>query len=150
MITRGEVEVNVQEKWETNSEPLSEVMWEGTLCLEKTWRRKSLVNSGEVIMSSVGMKIHCLERQSTTTRIVVCLEEAGSCLIKSMEMEFHGFEGMGSCFRSPYSLCLETFACAQVVHKEMYSLMKVCTLGQVYLQHTSSKVWFCLKCLERG
>ena len=85
-----------------------------------------------------------------TTRIVVCLEEAGSCSMKSMEMEFHGFEEMGSCFRSPYGLCLGTFAHTQVVHKEMYSLMKVHTPGQVYSQHMSSKVWFCLKCLKRG
>ena len=49
-------------KWEMNLEPLLEVMWEGTLCFEKTWRRKSLASSREVIMSFVGMKIHCLER----------------------------------------------------------------------------------------
>ena len=109
-----------------------------------------MANSGEVIVSSVGMKMHCLERRSTTTRIAVCPEEAGSCLMKSMEMEFHGFEGMGSCFRSPYGLCLGTFARAQVVHEETYSLMKVCTPGQVYSRHTSSKVQFCPKCPERG
>ena len=113
-------------KWETNSEPLSEVMWEGTLCLEKTWRRKSLANSGEVIVSSVGMKIHCLERQSRTTRIAVCPEEAGSCLMKSMEMEFHGFKEMGSCFRSPYGLCLGIFAHTQVVHEEICILFNEC------------------------
>ena len=101
-------------------------------------------------MLSVGIKMHCLERQSTTTRIVVCPEEAGSCLMKSIEMEFHGFKGIGSCFRSPYGLCLGTFAHAQVVHEEMYSLMKVHTPGQVYSWHMSSKVWFCLKCLEKG
>ena len=49
-------------KWEMNSEPLSEVMWEGTLCLEKTWRRKSLANSREVIVSFIEMKMYCLER----------------------------------------------------------------------------------------
>ena len=85
-----------------------------------------------------------------TTRIVVCPEEARSCLMKSMEMEFHSFEGIESCFRSPYGLCLGTFACTQVVHEETYSLMKVCTPSQVYSWHTSSKVQFCLKCLERG
>ena len=85
-----------------------------------------------------------------TTRIVVCPEEAGCCSIKSIEMEFHDFDGMESCFTSQYSLCLGTFARTQVVHEEMYSLMKVCTPGQVYLQHTSSKIQFCLKCPERG
>ena len=85
-----------------------------------------------------------------TTKIAVCLEEARSCSMKSMEMEFHGFNGMGSCFRSPYGLCLGTFVCTQVVHEETYSLMNVCTPGQVYSWHTSSKVRFCPKCLERG
>ena len=118
-------------KWEMNLEPLSEVMWEGTPCFEKMWRRKSLANSREVIVSLVEMKMHCLERQSTTTRIAVCLEEARSCLMKSMEMEFHGFDGMGSAFRSPYGLCLGIFVHTQVVHEETYSLMKVCTPGQV-------------------
>ena len=108
-------------KWEMNLEPLLEVMWERTPCFEKMWRRKSLVNSGEVIMSSVEIKMHCLERQSTTTKIAVCLEEAGSCLMKSMEMEFHGFNGMGSCFRSPYGLCLGTFVHTQVVSKYLPS-----------------------------
>ena len=68
-----------------------------------------------------------------TTRIVVYLEEAGSFLMKSMEIEFHGFNGMESCFRSLYGLCLGTFVHTQVVLEEMYSLMKVCTPGQVYL-----------------
>ena len=85
-----------------------------------------------------------------TTKIAVCLEEAGSCSMKSMEMEFHGFDGIGSCFRSLYGLCLGTFAHTQVVHEETYSLMKVHTPGQVYSQCMSSKVRFCPKCLERG
>ena len=85
-----------------------------------------------------------------TTKIAVCPEEAKSCSMKFIEMEFHVFEGIGSCFRSPYGLCLGTIVCTQVVHKEMYSLMKVHTPVQVNLWHTSSKVQFCLKCLERG
>ena len=75
-----------------------------------------------------------------TTKIVVCLKEAGSCLMKSMEMEFYGFEGMGSCFRSSYGLYLGTFVHVQVVHEETYSLIKVHTPGQVYSWCTSSKV----------
>ena len=67
-------------------------------------------------MSSIGIKIHCLERQSMTTRIAVCPEKAGSCLMKSMEMEFYGFDRMGSCFRSLYDLCLGTFVHTQVVY----------------------------------
>ena len=79
-------------KWKTNLKPLSEVMCKGTLCFEKTWRRKSLANSGEVIMSSVGMKIHYLKRQSMTTKIVVYLEEAESCSMKSIEIAFRSEE----------------------------------------------------------
>ena len=110
-------------KWETNLEPLLEVMWEGTPCFGKTWRRKSSANSAEVIVSSVGMKIHCLKRQSMTIKIAVCPEEAGSYLMKSMKMEFHDFERMGSCFRNLYGLCLRTLTCAHMVHEEMYSFM---------------------------
>ena len=84
-----------------------------------------------------------------TTKIAVYPEKAGSCSVKSMEIEFHGFEEIGGCFRSPYGLCLGIFMCTQVVHEEMYSLMKVHTPGQVYSQCTSSKVQFCLKCMKR-
>ena len=86
MITRGET--RERKKWEMNSEPRLEVMWEGTPCLENTWRRKSFVSSGDVIMSCIGMNMHCLDSESTTTRIAVYLEDEGSCSMKSMEMEF--------------------------------------------------------------
>ena len=36
------------------------------------------------------------------------------------------------------------------MRRHMYSLMKVHTPDQVYLQCISSKVWFCPKCLDRG
>ena len=35
-------------KWDTNSDPQSEVIWEGTPCLEKTWRRNNFCQSGGV------------------------------------------------------------------------------------------------------
>src|SRR6266403_5404208 len=89
---------------ETNSEPLSEVTCEGTPCLENTWITKSLANSGAEIVSNVGMKIDCFVIRSTTTRIAVWVEDGGRCSMKSMEMEFHGFSGMGSCCSVPYSL----------------------------------------------
>ena len=107
-----------RKKWDTNSEPRSEVMWEGTPCLEKTWSRNNFANSGDVIVSCVGINRHCLERQSTTTSMEVNPEDGGSCSMKSMEMEFHGFSGMGSCFSNPYGLCLGTFARAQDVQDE--------------------------------
>ena len=52
-------------------------------------------------MSRVGMKMHCLDKRSTTTRIEVKPEDGGSCSIKSIDMEFHGFSGIGSCFKRP-------------------------------------------------
>ncbi len=52
MISGGEVKVHIEsfaegteEECETNSEPRSEVTWEGTPCLEKTWRMNSSASS---------------------------------------------------------------------------------------------------------
>jgi hypothetical protein len=47
------------------------------------------------------MNIPCLESRSTITRIDVKPKESGSFSMKSMEIEFQGFSGIGSCFRSP-------------------------------------------------
>ena len=63
---------------EMNSEPLSEVTCEGTLCLEKTWRTNSLASIGAVIVSMVGMKIDCLESRSIMMRMVSYPEDRGS------------------------------------------------------------------------
>ena len=73
---------------ETNSKPLSEVMCERTPCLEKTWRMNNLVSIRVVMVSTVGIKIDCLESLSTITRIVSYPEDRGSFSIKSMEIEF--------------------------------------------------------------
>ena len=70
--------------------------------------------------------------------------------MKSIEMEFHGFSGIGSCLSRSKGLCLGTFTCAQVVQEETYSLTNVLTPGQVYLQQKSSKVQFCPKYPESG
>ena len=45
------------------------------------------------------MKSAYLDNLSMTTRMAVKPSKGGSCSIKSMEMEFHGFSWMGSCFR---------------------------------------------------
>jgi len=47
----------------------------------------------------------CFDRQSTITRMVLKLEGEGSFLMKSIEIEFHGRSGIGSCWRDPYGLC---------------------------------------------
>ena len=36
-----------------------------------------------------------------TMSIEVKLEDGGSCSIKSIDMESHGFSGIGSCFKRP-------------------------------------------------
>jgi hypothetical protein len=61
----------------------------------------SWVSCGVVILSTVGMNMPCLESRSMMTRIVVCPSDSGRCSMKSMEIEFHGRSGTGSCLRSP-------------------------------------------------
>jgi hypothetical protein len=39
--------------------------------------------------------------EDSVTRMAVNLDEAGNCLMKSMEIEFHGFSGTGSCLSRP-------------------------------------------------
>ena len=90
-----------RKKWEMNSEPRSQVTCVGTPCLEKTWMMNSRASSGAVISSTVGMNMPCFVRQSTMTKIAVCPSDSGRCSMKSMEIEFHGNSGTGSCFNTP-------------------------------------------------
>ena len=93
-----------RKKWETNSEPWSDVTWDGTPCFEKTWITKRRASSTEVIVSWVGMNMACFDRRSTITRMVSKPEEEGSFSMKSIEIEFHRCSGIGSCWRNPYDL----------------------------------------------
>ena len=43
----------------------------------------------------------CLDSQSIMTRMVVKPDEEGSCSMKSIEIEFHGWSGTGSCLSIP-------------------------------------------------
>ena len=88
-------------KAETNSKPQSEVTCKGMPCLEKTWRTNNLANIGDVMVSTIGIKIDCLVRRSMITSIVSELSDMGNFSMKSMDIEFHGLSGIGSCFRSP-------------------------------------------------
>jgi len=56
--------------------------------------------SADIMVLWAGIKIACLVSQSTMTKIVSNLEDDGSFLMKSIEMEFHGHSGMGSCLRN--------------------------------------------------
>ena len=86
-----------QKNWDTNSDPRSKVTWDGTPCLEKTCYTNNTAKLAELMVLKVGMKMDCLENRSTTTRIAVNTEEGGKCSMKSIDMEFHGFSGTGSC-----------------------------------------------------
>ena len=57
--------------------------------------------SADVMVSWAGIKITCLVSQSTMTKIVSNPEDDGSFSMKSIEIEFHGRSGMGSCLRDP-------------------------------------------------
>ena len=92
---------SVLKKDDTNSEPQLDVTCEGTPCLEKTWMTKSLASLADVMVSCVRMKMLCFESRSMMTRMVSKPEDGGSFLMKSIEMEFQGCSGIGSCFRSP-------------------------------------------------
>src|SRR5260221_11433827 len=89
-------------KCDMNSEPQSDVMCNGTLCLENTWVRNSCATCRVFTVLWEGMNIACFIKQSTTTRIAEKSLEAGSCLMKSIKIDDHGWEGIvGSCFNFP-------------------------------------------------
>jgi hypothetical protein len=104
-----------RKKCDMNSVPWSEVTWDGTPCLENTWRTNRRARSREVMVSWVGMNIACLDRRSIMMRMAVKLDESGRCSMKSIEIELQGFSGMGNCFSNPYGLCLRTLAQPQEV-----------------------------------
>ena len=52
-------------------------------------------------MSWEGMNIACFVRQLMITRIVENPSEFGSCSMKSIKIEDHGLDGIGSCFNFP-------------------------------------------------
>ena len=54
-----------------------------------------------MMVSWAGIKIACLVSQSTMTKIVSNLENDRSFSMKSIEIEFYGCSGMGSCLRDP-------------------------------------------------
>ena len=88
-------------KQETNSGPWSEVTCSRTPCLENTCIMNSIARSLEVQWMVVRMDMPCLESRSTITRIELQPEDVGRVSMKSIEMEFHGRSGIGSCFSKP-------------------------------------------------
>ena len=135
-------------KWDTNLKPQSDVMWDGTSCLEKMCRTNNFMSSADVIVSWVRMNITCLVSWLTTTRIAEYLEDQGNFSMKSIEMEFQVCLGTGSCLRNPYGLWCWDLECIQVVQNLEKSLMKVQSPGHIYLQQINNRVLFWPKCPE--
>jgi len=61
---------------------------------------------GAVTLSFVGMEMSCLLALSMTLRIEVCPLDAGSCSMRSKEIECHGHSGIGSYWIKLKGLCL--------------------------------------------
>ena len=62
---------------------------------------KRVERSLEVQWMVVGMNMPCLVSLSMITRMESELSEVGSVSMKSIEIEFQGCSGMGSCFNRP-------------------------------------------------
>ena len=73
-------------------------MWCYMECNRST---NSWASMGAVMVSTVGTNMDCLVSQSTMMRIMLCPEDGGSFSMKSMEMEFQGNSGTGSCLSNP-------------------------------------------------
>ena len=73
----------------------------------------------------------CFVKQSTITRIELESDEVGRVSMKSIDIEFHGRSGIGSCFNKPKDLCRWGFALMQVVQDLMYFLTNSWRPGQV-------------------
>ena len=90
-----------QKKQDVNSGPLLEVTCWGMPCLEKTCITKRIARSLEVHWVVVGIKIACLVSWLRITKIELQLEEVGGVSMKSIEIEFQGQSGIGSCLSRP-------------------------------------------------
>jgi len=72
----------------------------------------------------------CFDSRSTITRIVSKPEEEGSFSMKSIEIEFHGRSGIGSCWRDPYGLW-----CCGLDHIQVtQDLQNFCTSSWIFGQ----------------
>ena len=102
----------------------------------------SVARSSEVQWTVVGMNIPCLVNLSTITKMESEPSEVGRVSMKSIEIEFHGRSGTGSCFNRPYGLCRWGLACIQTVQDLQYFLTKSRSPGQVYSHRINSTVLF--------
>ena len=68
---------------------------------KNTWRTNKHAKFKDMMVSWAGINITYLVSQSTMTKIVSNLEDDKSFSMKSIEIEFHGCSGIGSCLRDP-------------------------------------------------
>ena len=107
MITRSEVELHVK----CFSEGVEKVGDEFRAMVRSDMFRNAMF--GEHVHNEQHCKVFrsavnccqndmpCLESQSTITRIELQPEDVRRVSMKSIEMEFHGCSGIGSCFSKP-------------------------------------------------
>ena len=96
----------------------------------------------EVILSCVGTTITCLDSQSMTTKIAVKPNEGGNCLMKSIDIEFHIFSGIGRCQRLLYGWCQGALDLAQFPQDSQWPGMNRQTPGHAQFHQTRFNVFF--------
>ena len=121
----------------------------GAPCLENTCSMNSFVRLAKVTVLWVGMNIACFVRWSTTTKIVVYPDDFGSCSMKSMDIEFQGCSGIGSCLSKPYGQWGCDLEHIQVIQDLQKSVTKFWNPGHVYSCWTDARVLFWPKCPKR-
>lgn len=109
------VSANNLKNLKTNWLSLSEVIWFGTLYLEKISQMNNSTKPTVSIVLLVGMKVACFVSLLMTTRILVKPLDSGSWLMKSINMDFYSCGKTGSCLSSPYGLCLLALFLLQVL-----------------------------------
>ena len=97
----------------------------------------------------VRMNMVCFDRWSTIMRMVSKPEEEGSFSMKSIEIEFYGRFGIGSCWRDPYGL----WCCGLDLIQVMQDLQNFCMssrmFGQIQCLRMSFSVLFWPRCPTR-
>jgi len=93
--------------------PWSEMISSRKPWYQNTWSRINLAILSPIIDLLHGMKWTMFVKQSTTTNMESNKLESGKSMMKSMEIEDHGVEGMGNGWRSSYGWWWRFFAQTQ-------------------------------------
>src|SRR5579875_385274 len=111
---------------------------------------KSRAVSSPVTVLSHGTKCAILVSRSTTTKIESKPLEDGRSTIKSMEIEDHGFSGIGSGCNNPYGRCRGILEREQMSHVVTYSLTDFHICSHQKSRDMSSMVLLKPKCPAAG